>query len=72
MPVVHCSRHCIHNRNSDDRCELPTDARIYIDCCCSGFRARPLPEPLPMIGDLVHDKAGRCWNHKTSRGRARR
>lgn len=53
MPKIHCSRKCLHNRNSDDHCELPEIARVYqTGVCCSGFRPRPLPIPPPMIGKL--------------------
>jgi len=70
MPVIHCSRKCKNNMNQDDRCELPDTARIYIDCCCSGFGKRPLPDPPPMIDrTIVHGESGRCWNHKPSRVR---
>ena len=65
MPVIHCSRKCKNNMNQDDRCELPDTARIYIDCCCSGFRKRTIPEPPPMIDrTLVHDSGAGNWGRR--------
>lgn len=67
MPIIHCSRPCKNNQNSEDKCELPADARVYIDCCCSGFRKRPLPEPPPMIDRLDTFDTGKPWNGRRRR-----
>ena len=65
MPILHCSRPCKNNQNSEDKCELPDTARIYIDCCCSGFRKRPIPEPPTMIDrTLVHDSGAGQWGRR--------
>lgn len=67
VPIIHCARNCIHNRNNADRCELPDIARIYLDVMCSGFRCRPLPEPVPTFDRLdTHQgrwtgKRGKVW-----------
>ena len=66
MPVIHCYRKCKNNMNQDDRCELPDTARIYIDCCCSGFGKRPLPDPPPMVDrTLVHDSGAGKWGRRS-------
>ena len=48
-----------------DEIELPDIARVYLDVMCSGFRARPLPEPVPMISNLIHER----YDTKRSRHR---
>lgn len=56
MTIVHCYRKCLRNINPDDSCELK---HVYLleSGCCSGFRSRPLPEPVPMISNLIHERA---------------
>ena len=66
VTVVHCYRPCYYNRNTDDRCELK---HVYLleSGCCSGFRCRPLPEPVPTFNRLdTHQerwqgKRGKVW-----------
>ena len=57
VPKIHCTRKCLRNLNPDDHCELPDTAIIYLGVLCSAFRARPLPEPVPMISNLIHERA---------------
>ena len=56
VPRIHCPYHCRYNLNADDHCELPDTAIIYIGVLCSAFMARPLPEPVPMILNLIHER----------------